>query len=79
MKKILLSVTLTLVGSPRLEGYGRTLGAGLLSVPAGVAADPGAWRAALLGTGPDCVVITDGPVPGDAPPEALVTLAAAAA
>jgi hypothetical protein len=74
----LAGVTLTLVGSPRLEGYGRTLGAGLVSVPAGVAADPGAWRAALGGTGPDCVVITDGPVPGDAPPEALLTLAAAA-
>ena len=74
----LAGVPLTLVGSSRLEGYRRTVGAGVVSVPAGVAADPGAWRAALLGTGPDCVVITDGPVPGNAPPEALVTLAAAA-
>jgi hypothetical protein len=75
----LAGVPLTLVGSSPLEGYGRTLGAGLVSVPAGVAADPGAWRAALLDAGPDSVVITDGPVPGDAPAEALVTLAAAAA
>jgi hypothetical protein len=75
----LAGVPLTLVGASGLEGYGRTLGSGVVSVPAGVAADPGAWRAALGGTGPDCVVITDGPVPGDAPPEALVTLAAAAA
>jgi hypothetical protein len=74
----LAGVTLTLVGSPRLEGYGRTVGAGVVSVPAGAAADSGAWGAALLDAAPDSVVITDGPVPGNAPPEALLTLAAAA-
>jgi hypothetical protein len=74
----LAGVPLTLVGSSRLEGYGRTVGAGVVSVPAGAAAVSGAWGAALLGAAPDSVVITDGPVPGNAPPEALLTLAAAA-
>jgi hypothetical protein len=74
----LVGVRLALVASAQLEGYTRTVGAGIVSVVAATAADPAAWRTALLEAGSDSLVITDGPVPADTPPEALVTLAAAA-
>jgi hypothetical protein len=65
----LAGVPLTLAGPVPLDGYARVA----LTVPA---ADPSAWASALSVARPDAVVVTDGPVPGDTPPDVLVALTA---
>jgi hypothetical protein len=74
----LAGAPLSLVAPAPVEGYARTVGSGIVSVPAHAASDPAAWQAALCAAGSDVVVITDSPVPGDSPPQALTALTATA-
>jgi hypothetical protein len=70
----LSGVPLSLVASSPVEGYARRVGAGIVAVPSEAASDPAAWSAALSDAPADAVVVTDGPVPGNTSPEALVAL-----
>jgi hypothetical protein len=67
-----VGIPVSLVGPARCSGYTRTVGAGIRALDANLACEPAALRAALSDVGPGTVALTDGPVPGDAAPEALL-------
>jgi hypothetical protein len=71
-------IELSLVGRASLDGYARRVDDGIVLVPADTPGEAAAWKAAVAEGAPGTVLITDGPISGDTPPEALATLATGA-
>jgi hypothetical protein len=70
----LAGAPITLMGGADIAGYARAVGRRVFVVSAEAARDAEAWRSAVAGAGARDVVVTDGPVPADAPPDVLLSL-----